>query len=292
MSPGEGRRWTSRGRGCEAPSVVRRAVPTLLALFGLAAPREVGAWCRTTAVAQSDPARCVTDARPLSWGVRCISLRLNEIELPEGTSGTQVQGLVNEALESWSGVRCEGARPSVDLALAGSTSLGPGYVPEGPNTNVVRFRRDWREAGLPPSALALTTLTFGATTGEIKDADLLLNLSVPLSVDGQGSNDLPTILVHEVGHVLGIDHSNERTAVMWFGAGRGELRRTLHPDDRAALCAIHPPTLVRPCTRPPPESGCGCVTLPSPSSATGVLVLGAIPVLRRGRRRRADTRRC
>lgn len=269
---------------------MRRIPAPLVAIALLGAPAPAAAWCRTTSVTQTDPTACVSAGVVLAWPVRCISLSLNESELPPGMTAPQVRGLLDDALGAWTAARCGGQRAAVDLSRGAATLARAGYAVTGPNANVVVFRSDWAAAGLPPSAIALTTVTFGATTGDVRDADVMVNLSVPLSASGAArTNDLPTALVHEVGHVLGIDHSNERTAVMWYGAGRGEQRRALQADDVAALCAIHPPTLQRPCAPPADDSGCGCRAAGTGRGGplVGCALLAGITLRRRRLRARA-----
>lgn len=271
---------------------VRRALSAALALALLAAPRAARAWCRTTSDMQQDATACVSTGVALFWGVRCIALSLNASALPAGMSSAQVRGLLGDALSTWGAVRCDGQRPAVDLSQGPLTTSVAGYFSGVANTNVVTFRQDWRAAGLPPSAIALTVVTFVQTTGEVRDADVMVNLTVPLSAsaDARG-NDLPTALVHEVGHVLGLDHSNERTAVMWYGAGRGEQRRALQPDDVAGVCAIHPPSLQRPCAAAvTDDAGCGCRAGTSPARGWPLATLALI-ALRRRRSRAASAPR-
>lgn len=271
---------------------MRRALSAALALALLTAPRAARAWCRTTSEMQQDATACVATGVPLFWGVRCIALSLNASTLPAGMSSAQVRGLLGDALSAWGAVRCDGQRPSVDLSQGPLTSSAAGYFGGVANTNVVTFRQDWRAAGLPPSAIALTVVTFVQTTGEVRDADVMVNLTVPLSAsaDARG-NDLPTALVHEVGHVLGLDHSNERTAVMWYGAGRGEQRRALQPDDVAGVCAIHPPSLQRPCAPTADDAGCGCRAGTSAPPRGWPLAALALMALRRRRPRAAQAPR-
>lgn len=54
--------------------------------------------------------------------------------------------------------------------------------------------------------------------------------------------DIETVALHEIGHLLGLDHSMVREAVMWPDYPRTE-RRVLHADDIAGLDALygHPP---------------------------------------------------
>ncbi|MFO0625375.1 MAG: matrixin family metalloprotease [Polyangiales bacterium] len=269
---------------------MRGVVPSLLVL-ALLAPRDALAWCRTTTVSQTDPAACVTTGAPLRWPVRCVAMSLDPRTLPAGMTAPQVRGLLGDAVAVWGASRCDGQPWSLSLSVGADATAGVGYLATGSNENAVVFVPAWTAMGLPPSALALTTLTFGATSGEIRDADLQINLTMPLTVaTPTRGNDLPTILLHELGHVIGLDHSPERSAVMWYAAGRGEQRRALGADDLAGACAIHPPSLQRPCAPPGREGGCACATAAAPPGPPTGIVLGVVGLLALGRRRRAAGR--
>jgi hypothetical protein len=60
-----------------------------------------------------------------------------------------------------------------------------------------------------------------------------------------GHYDLQAVLTHELGHVLGLDHSNNPAALM-YRFGGGVEKRSLRPDDATALAALYlgrfPPT--------------------------------------------------
>ena len=59
--------------------------------------------------------------------------------------------------------------------------------------------------------------------------------------DGPGFNglsvDLQSVVLHEIGHVLGIQHSDRQGAVMFPRYTRGSLNRSLSEDDRLAVRA-------------------------------------------------------
>lgn len=50
--------------------------------------------------------------------------------------------------------------------------------------------------------------------------------------------DLESILLHELGHSLGLDHSRNSEAVMRAGIKAGQARRRLHEDDLSGVCDI------------------------------------------------------
>ncbi|RMG20356.1 MAG: hypothetical protein D6729_03010 [Deltaproteobacteria bacterium] len=134
----------------------------------------------------------------------------------------------------------------------------------------------------PSGVIAVTTTTFDSVTGELNDADIELNGAefwfttrdapacddpeVPpvctgdadcaagtrcfrgaCLEDGCVRTDVANTVTHEVGHVLGLDHSTVPGATMFASAEAGELdKRTLEEDDREGLCTIYPvggPTL-------------------------------------------------
>ena len=102
----------------------------------------------------------------------------------------------------------------------------------------------WRN--LPTGTLGVTCSIFATdrVTGgaRIIEADMQLATGVKWSAAGQtplDSFDLFSTVLHELGHVLGLDHSAEQNAVMRPSTSRGRQDRTLTPDDLAGLRAVY-----------------------------------------------------
>jgi len=101
---------------------------------------------------------------------------------------------------------------------------------------------DWPNA---TTALALTTTTFLTSSHELIDADLEMNDTVPWSTTGASdAYDVATITLHEVGHVLGLDHTADPTSVMTPLRNPGSIALTLSPRDSEEICTQYHPVAI------------------------------------------------
>ncbi len=106
--------------------------------------------------------------------------------------------------------------------------------------------------------LARTLVTYRVTSGAMLDADIAVNLGgfefSPAEECAAESYDMQSMLVHELGHVLGLDHSADTAATMFQRTDPGVCDiRDLADDDREGLCALYPPP--EPPPDPAPEPG-------------------------------------
>ena len=79
-----------------------------------------------------------------------------------------------------------------------------------------------------------TFINVSPSTGAIHDADIVLNADDWMwSVDGSNEHglDLFRVMVHEIGHFIGIDHSEEKDAIMYPSLLMGEHRAVELDDD-------------------------------------------------------------
>jgi hypothetical protein len=219
--------------------------------------------------------------------------------------------LMREAFATWESARCgdAGEHPSISLSDAfGPAMCGTAqYNARGGNANLITFRDDswpYAEAG---HELAATWLTLDAQ-GVIYDADIEINSTEPLAVPVTdaglalgvivGQHDLPSIMLHEAGHFLGLDHSRSESAVMQAELSPGEMRTTLSADDEAAICAVYPPTATeQACDYAPrggfsaecaavPTGGCSAQPLARPTGPWAIAFFGAALLWLRPRRSR------
>jgi hypothetical protein len=253
----------------------RRAVAGALALLaGLAAVPRAAAYCRTSACERGDTGTRCSPAReedcgvPLFWKERCIGFSVQR----DGSlhlSAETLAELVTQAFAKWNAVECEGGRPRfVVQRQPDAACAAPEYNVDinfnRGNANVVMFRdEEWPHPGYE-DALALTTVTFDAVTGEIHDADIEINtFNFPFTTeDAQVAYDLLSTIQHETGHLLGVSHSETGDSVMYDQPELGSIRRReLTTDDAAAICAVYPadlPPIAATCSPVPRDFAPGC----------------------------------
>lgn len=266
-------------------------------------------YCRTTTAESGsvDDDGCLAEGETLYWPEPCIPMGVHEASAEEaGISYESAHGALIDAFSKWSSVDCEGQPVALGLVDRGVMHCGAveyEHEAQHSNNNILMFRDQWPYAG---AATALTTLTFAVADGRILDADVEVNTSVLQGSTGETRLDLDAVLLHEVGHVLGLAHSQVGGAVMSLNLDDGATP-PLSDDDRAAVCDAFGTgaprcktehegvDFTRECAEPSElssDSGCGGSPVAAdgtgPRSAT-VPLLGALALWWARRRRRATT---
>lgn len=249
--------------------------------LALALPAAARPYVRTTT--QTGGAGCSGAALPLAWPV----LRVPYVVDAAGSAdvpGTSAFEAVDASFATWAAPACTAIRFRSDGTVA---NVPIGYSLTGSNVNAVK----WIESGWTQSAqaIAVTFATFDCSTGDIVDADILLNgegfAFTTAPGPGLAAADVQNTVTHEVGHLLGFDHDPDSESTMYANSSLGETKkRDLTADDIAGVCDVYPSGGPPP---PAPPHGGGC------SSAGGAPLPGllALAALAASRRRRGAFRR-
>lgn len=259
------------------------------------------------------------DQTPVEWTSGCIHIAYHE----DGTShleGNLEFAIMDEVLETWedSTETCS----YLEFVQTGFTRQEVGFD----GVNLIKFREDrWcrppsgndPEICYSPSAAAITTLFFvddpgSSNDGEIIDGDIEMNaVDFAVSADGETEgdqscmSDLANTLTHEVGHLIGLDHtcwdgqgprpeddegepvpscsqgglpSEVTEATMYAFQDCGETKKAeLTLDDIAGKCGIYPLGYDPGVCEPVPVGG--CCSLSAAGAADEALKGGAITLL-------------
>ncbi len=111
------------------------------------------------------------------------------------------------------------------------------------DSHLIVFDEDGSSGWFPAGAgvVAVTPIRYATSDGRILDADILFNgRDYSFSTDrSAGSFDIQDVATHEIGHLLGLDHSPVLSATMWpWVSQQQDEHRSLAADDHAGAAAL------------------------------------------------------
>lgn len=143
---------------------------------------------------------------------------------PDCAGLTEYTGTAKRSYVSWNKV------PNNDFNWRVGGWNGPLYaIPDGQN---VIFFREINDAGV-------LGVTYFNMYGGQRDADVKIDINQNWECGPAepwfNEIDMQSVITHEVGHQLGLGHSDDNTAVMWWAISMGANKRVLKSDDIAGI---------------------------------------------------------
>ncbi len=285
------------------------ALPVALAVFSVAP--EASAFCRSTTCTGDcprDEEECKTTGKKLFWKTACVGYSVHE-DGTENLPMKHVRPAIARSFGAWVDLECEdGGFATISFSELDDVSCHrTEYNPDDPNANIVLFQDTKWGYTSADNNLAKTTVTFDDETGEILDADIEVNHAYNgfTISDSNVDYDLVSVLTHEAGHFIGLDHTLDSVATMNATYEKGTVDlRTIEPDDVAAACAAYPSDRDAACKTEPKgglgdecggtpsdpgapvdEGGCSVGADPVRGSLAGAFAVALAGVLLRARRR-------
>ena len=194
-------------------------------------------------------------ARRIKWPRRNIELAFSNsllLPAPHIKPGSDVVGAARRALSRWSSI----SGLNFVITWSAKTSVSPADQGDGVSLLTIAATPD-NEAFNADSTTGRTRIFFDPETGAIQEADVSINprprsaegADLQFSTDGTpGTYDLEATFTHEIGHLLGLDHSNVLASTMQthqdFNGTYGLpalTERTLTEEDRQRVRSLYQP---------------------------------------------------
>ena len=171
-----------------------------------------------------------TKSQRVSWGERVPVLMYADPTVPQA-----YYPAVQRAMARWNQVLGREV-----VKLVGSIGSFPNERQDG--VNVIYFRSNWSESEQMRSKQAITTIHWAGS--QIFEADLAVNTRhfrySTAEAPSASEVDFESLMVHEIGHVLGLDHEDSQFTVMAEKLPGGVVRRDVPASDAQNLNCEYP----------------------------------------------------
>lgn len=269
--------------------IAQRVLAFVIGALVLSIAVDARAFCRATTcdpkkgdVCERNEEGCIKTGAGLRWRSLPIAYRFSAAGTAK-IDEAEAREIVRKAFARWTAVECDGVPTSLSfLERVDARREGEPFT--------IHFRDDAWDHDDGDESLALTNQRYGKLTGFIEYADIEVNTAEARFALGPAEEgiDLETVITHEIGHYIGLAHSNVPGSIMGprycqDGSQCGEAH--LSEDDVAAVCMLYPPAQTSNALPPPPaaEAGCAVAVRGTTAAPWPLAIVLALLVRRRSR---------
>jgi hypothetical protein len=292
---------------------VKRAYLVLACLATLAAARPAAAYVRYT----------LASGVMFKWPQSCVMLTAYPADFVSKMPLEDIVAATTTSADAWSVVT--NSCTYLDIKVEYSTATAPRANPRDVQSMIIYRTTNWCKlltngqcdtaVYYDPAALALTTVSAKASSGQITDADIEVNafhftwgdLVANPPTGAPQAHDLRNAMTHEMGHLIGLFHpcllpgdtvprpnddmgqpipdcnvasQDIIETTMFPSADSGDIdKRSLAPDDQRAVCEIYPaaddPNVCKPVVAND-DGGCDCGAAGRSTAATPIAAALAV----------------
>ena len=143
----------------------------------------------------------------------------------QGLNEATVQSIASDSIQQWNGPAQITLRKNIEVTKdqIGFNEL---YFSTDPNV--------FNGTGV----IGVTQVSFKEETGEIVEADVLINDTYFFTTNSTDQSFLGNVITHELGHFLGLGHGQVEGSTMFYALSRGQHQ--IADDDKAGLYSTYP----------------------------------------------------